>query len=237
MMKTWLVVVAGAMAVLSGLAMAADIPAGNGFDYYLLSTQWVPGWCQTGTAGKSGATLDPSQACGEKVAPLMFHGLWPERSDGSYPHDCHAVPPLDSTRLTFANPYRPYLKNAVEFVDHEWSKHATCTPFYQPGSEQSDAAGYYQRVNRYFGDAIAAYQKITVPALAAQSTVDAIKQRFAERNPQYPAAAQFATCDKDPQQKKFLTGLWLCVDTGLKAIACPAGLMKYENCQGEINTR
>ncbi|WP_338620967.1 hypothetical protein [Paludibacterium sp. THUN1379] len=225
------------LALSSAVAVAEDVPSGDGFDYYLLSTQWVPGWCQAGSAGKSSATLDQAQACRADVSPLMFHGLWPERMDGSYPHDCHVVPPLDPQRLTFANPFKPYLANAVEFVDHEWGKHATCTPFYQPGSEQRDPAGYYRKVNQYFGDALARFRQIKVPQLDTVSDIVAIKQKFAELNPQYPAASQFATCDKDAQQNKYLSGVWLCVDKGLNAMACPAGLTRYENCQGAVMTR
>jgi len=227
---------AGALLAWSGVLMAADMPTDTGFDYYLLSTQWIPGWCQSGTAGKSGADLDAAQACRADLPPLMFHGLWPERKDGSYPHDCHAVPPLDAARLTFANPYRAYLRNADAFVDHEWGKHGTCTPYYQPGSEAHDATGYYRQVNRYFGDALAVFEQIKTPTLTETASIEEIKQRFADLNPRYPVTAQFATCDKNPQQKKFLTGLWLCVDAGMKAIACPAGLMKYENCQGDVLT-
>ena len=49
----------------------------NKFDFYLLATQWIPGWCEVGS-GQSGAIIDNLRACQQQsferaTILLIFH--------------------------------------------------------------------------------------------------------------------------------------------------------------------
>jgi ribonuclease T2 len=237
MLRPALFVLLAAFALSSPLATFAANPprAGGDFDFYLLATQWLPGWCRAGT-GKSGAELDAA-ACPARISPLLFHGLWPENTDGSYPQNCSTVGELDPAKLAFANPFANVLRNARTFVDHEWAKHGTCTPYYRVGSETTDPNAYYQGVNRYFSDALSRFGALTAPSLPAEANPAAIRRAFVRSNPAVPENSILLTCARETPDRRVLTGFWLCADKSLHAMACPAALQQY-GCDGEtVSTR
>lgn len=208
----------------------------NKFDFYILATQWIPGWCAVGT-GKSGADLDETHACQQQVnQPLMYHGLWPENNNGTYPADCSVVPELDTTKLSFHNPFDSYLSNSASFLNHEWSKHGTCSNYYYAGQESSNQQEYYQQVNDYFTKSISLYKNINLATFSFKLSAESIQQQIHRLNPQIPVKSILVMCDKD-QDSQFLTGLWFCVNkSNDKFIHCPAALLKT-SCNGTLLTR
>lgn len=233
--------VGGAVAVsfsgAAGSSMAKRYPQVNKFDFYLLSTQWIPGWCEAGT-GQSGADLDQIKSCQQQASkPLMFHGLWPEYKDGSYPSSCSEVPDLKSDNLDFENPYRNYLTNANRFINHEWAKHGTCSNYYSAGLESSNSSLYYQNVNRYFNDGLRQYQKIAYSTLKMETTATEIRTMLHVQNPQIPESSILVICDGNDSEK-YLTGLWFCMDKKVdKFVDCPEILIRKNTCSGTILTR
>lgn len=207
------------------------------FDFYLLATQWIPGWCEVGS-GKSGANLDDLRACQQQVnRPLMFHGLWPESNNGTYPSFCSLVPKLDPSKLTFVNPFKNYLNNSDSFLDHEWNKHGTCSGHYTAGLEHNDPKEYYNQVNLYFSQSINIYQKIQIPTLSLELKTSELQTIIHKDNPTIPNEAILVLCNSDDRQQKYLTGLWFCTSKAHnKFIACPAALQKL-NCTGTMLTR
>lgn len=208
----------------------------NKFDFYLLATQWIPGWCEVGS-GKSGANLDNLRACQQQVnRPMMFHGLWPENNNGTYPSFCSLVPKLDPTKLTFTNPFKNYLSNSDSFLDHEWNKHGTCSGHYTAGLEHNDSKEYYNQVNLYFSQSISLYQKIQIPTLALEIKTSELQSIIHKENPQIPNEAILVMCNNERQQQ-YLTGLWFCTSKSHnKFIPCPSPLQKSA-CTGTVLTR
>lgn len=90
--------------------------------------------------------------CNEN-SDFTIHGLWPDYKDGTYPQYCN-----NSSKLNFDNIKDllpqirkywitcPQYNNSEKwFLEHEWSKHGTCTPFTQ---------------SQYFSTALALYQML-----------------------------------------------------------------------------
>jgi ribonuclease I len=209
----------------------------NKFDFYLLATQWIPGWCEVGS-GQSGAIIDNLRACQQQVnRPLMFHGVWPENNDGSYPSFCSLVPKLDPTKLTFANPFKNYLSNANDFLDHEWNKHGTCSNHYSSGLEHNNSNEYYTQINLYFTQGLNLYQKIQIPTLDLELKTTELQAIINKENSQIPSDAILVMCDSDHHQQQYLTGLWFCTNKAQdKFIPCPLPLQKNA-CTGTVITR
>ena len=97
------------------------------FDFYVLSLTWVPGFC---------ATHHDPQECGQGLG-FRLHGLWPESVNG-WPSDCSSVALPDDVRAAYAG-----LFPSSGMIDHEWSKHGTCSGL--------DPAGYFQTAQSLLG--------------------------------------------------------------------------------------
>ncbi|AZV28062.1 ribonuclease [Pseudomonas syringae] len=84
------------------------------FDYYLLTLSWSPTFCLTHKD-------DPQ--CTGKGYGFVLHGLWPQYAKGGWPESC---PPL--TNLSAAETAKGLtLFPTKKLLDHEWSKHGTCS--------------------------------------------------------------------------------------------------------------
>lgn len=194
------------------------------FTYYLLATQWIPGWCKVGT-GQSGADLDYARACKSKMwlKHIMYHGLWPQNKDGTYPFDCVKVPLIESSQISFINPYTNYLTNSTSFLDHEWSKHGTCSNFYIKLTKTTSKS-YYKGLNNYFTHGLKMYSAIKMPALPANINLNELIQKVHANNKNIPINAIQVMYAKDVNEssKLYLTGLWFCVHkTKSTYIKCP----------------
>ncbi len=61
------------------------------------------------------------------IAPLVIHGLWPERNEPrTYPHDCPAPPlVLDSALALELADFMPGMADGLH--EHEWREHGGCS--------------------------------------------------------------------------------------------------------------
>ena len=61
------------------------------------------------------------------IAPLVIHGLWPERNEPrTYPHDCPAPPlELDSALALELADFMPGMADGLH--EHEWREHGGCS--------------------------------------------------------------------------------------------------------------
>jgi ribonuclease T2 len=92
--------------------------APGGFDFYVLSLSWSPGFCDTGGSAKA-----PDQCAEGANLGFVVHGLWPQNQHG-YPSDCDATSRAPSRMaLEAARGVYPDLGLAR----YEWRKHGTCT--------------------------------------------------------------------------------------------------------------
>lgn len=200
-------------------SVANDLPAQQ-YDFYLLATQWMPGWCQLPNAAKSASAVVNEQYCSRSNngSPIVYHGLWPENNDGSYPQFCESAPELDKRLLIFNNPYKKYLTNYDEFIDHEWSKHGTCTNY-------SLEPNYYFGVNEYFITGLSLFNSISWPEMVNITSLDELKSKINSQNKDVPIDSMFLSCSADTDQHLHLTGIWFCVNKKS---------LKFESCSPEI---
>jgi ribonuclease T2 len=105
------------------------------FDFYVMSMSYQPEFCYENRH-------DDWPGCSHPLdfwkAHLTIHGLWPEYQDGSYPASCSTevfdnatVAPLESQMLRYwpnvKYDYKTDGNDYLEFWEHEWSKHGTCS--------------------------------------------------------------------------------------------------------------
>jgi ribonuclease T2 len=95
----------------------ASVGTAGQFDYYLLTLSWSPNYC----------VLHPNDAdqCGGKGFGFVLHGLWPQYASGGYPQNC-ATP---NTLTKEAIAYGVHVFPSPKLIQHEWSKHGTCSGF------------------------------------------------------------------------------------------------------------
>lgn len=95
----------------------------SNFDYYLLALSWSPEFCDTA----AGHQPSKQKQCTARLG-FVVHGLWPQRNNNTYPQDCgsvEAVPaPIAEIALNAAPPMPP---GDAQLLEHEWSKHGTCS--------------------------------------------------------------------------------------------------------------
>lgn len=147
---------------------AVSLPPGQ-FDYYLLSLTWSPAFC---AASGPRANGHPVCTLGEG---FVVHGLWPQLSAGGYPEFCAVTPPVTAETAAPALTGRLRIADGREwFLNHEWSKHGTCS-----GLSQAE----------YFQMTAAAAARIEIPAellRRKESTRDSaqnIRRLFMAANP------------------------------------------------------
>jgi ribonuclease T2 len=134
------------------------------FDYYQLTLSWAPQFCASQQGKAPSSECDPKRHYG-----LVVHGLWPQNDNGSYPQDCAPAQPVSGDIVREMLPIMP----ARGLIQHEWSKHGTCS-----GLSAQD----------YFAEIQQAYKQIKVPEDYQHPTQTLevgpgkITQSFAEAN-------------------------------------------------------
>jgi len=130
----------------------------------------------------------------------VLHGLWPQNSDGSYPHHCSDAPgPADPSKHRDLYP-------DISLLEHEWRTHGTCSGL------SPDA---------YFTAARKAFQSVRIPprlgSLTTQISMppNQILDLFAAANPQIPQSAMALSCGNN-----YLTAVEVCLDKNLSPMAC-----------------
>ncbi len=157
---------------------APAVPAGHGFDFYVLSLSWSPSFC----ASENGARN--RQQCGEGAAlGLIVHGLWPQNETG-YPEFCPSgeperVPDRLGRQMQDIMP-------GMGLVGHQWRKHGTCSGLTQPD---------YFRVVRAAHDAVKIPAPLRDVAKPERLAVDAIETAFAAANPELSRQGIAVTCE------------------------------------------
>lgn len=166
------------------------VPASADFDYYLLNLSWSPEFCYS----------HPQAAeCAEHAA-FVLHGLWPQNTNGSYPHNCSNAPgPADPAA------YKDIYPDAG-LLEHEWRTHGTCSGL---------------AANDFFANARAAYRSVAVPSgltgLTHQVSMppEQILGLFTAANPGIPHESLVLSCGNN-----YLTAIEVCLDKSLHPIAC-----------------
>ena len=173
------------------------------FDFYLLNVVPAAEFCDI---------KDVGQPCLTPQRNWVLHGLWPQHFDGTYPVFCADLP----------GPRRPKryldLTPNLSLLDHEWSKHGTCTTL--------SPEAFFAAERRAFG-------RFTIPAqFAGLKTPITMKPsdllaRFAEANPAAPRESIILWCKEGR-----VTSVSQCLSTDLQPIACQG----LKSCDAEAVT-
>jgi ribonuclease T2 len=172
------------------IAVAPRAAGSQSFDYYLLNLSWSPEFCYS----------HPSAAECAQHSSFVLHGLWPQRTDGSYPQDCSDAPgPVDPSQYSDIYP-------DASLLEHEWKTHGTCSGL---------------SPNAFFGAARKAFRSFVIPPRLAQLTnqismaPQQILSLVEQSNPGVPAESLAVSCGNN-----YLTAVEECLDTQLHPIAC-----------------
>jgi ribonuclease T2 len=174
------------------------LPAGSGFDFYVLSLSWSPSYCEA-----EGEDANRQQCEGGRPYAFVVHGLWPQYERG-YPQDCDTAE-RDVSKETLRTLYD--LMPSAGLIRHQWRKHGSCT-----GLSQGD----------YFAILRKARQAIEIPKefvrLQQYRTVDPneVERSFLQANPELDEGGIAVTCDK-----RYLREVRVCMSKELGFRDCP----------------
>ncbi len=168
---------------------------------YTLALIWLPENCRKG--GSPGAdALDCRAGAGR--SGFVLHGLWPDGEGKDWPQWCAPARPLSAATLRAHYCATP----STQLAQHEWTKHGTCMPGYDP--------------DRYFAASRGLFASLTMPNLRALSyrrpTRGAVQRAFAAANPGMTADMINLNVNKGG----WLEEAWVCLDRRMRRTACPA---------------
>lgn len=176
----------------------ADVPIGQGFDFYVLSLSWSPSYCAA-----EGEDANRQQCGPGRPYAFVVHGLWPEFEHG-YPDHCASrepdrVPSKLVARLLDLMP-------SAGLIGYQWRKHGACS-----GLSQED----------YFAVLRAARDKVAVPPnyrrLAEPRMVDPdrLREAFVAANPGLKMPGVSVSCDR-----RYLREVRICMTKDLRYRPC-----------------
>lgn len=199
------------------MAKAQQVQAAPGkFDFYLLNLSWAPEFChnvqvlpQSNTQAHNQSrrtgrhqrrALDTTAECGTPHG-FVLHGLWPQNFNGTYPANCSNRPgPTDYTSYLDLTP-------SLTLLQHEWSKHGTCTTL-APDD-------FFQTARKAF-NTVNTPQQFTTATQQITLKPDDILSQFYSANPGFPQGSLILSCGRN-----YLTAIEACFDkTTLRPIAC-----------------
>lgn len=166
---------------------------------YTLALTWSPQFCR-----ERGRSDSAHFQCGQDNSfGWTLHGLWPDGLGKDWPQYCRPtglVPqPVIRANLC-ATP-------SAQLIQHEWAKHGTCMPRYDPA--------------RYFGEATALYGRLRYPDMDALSrrplTAGAFAAAMARVNPGLRADMMRVTATR----RSWLDEVWICLDRRFRYRRCP----------------
>lgn len=131
-------------------SVAADVPLGRGFDFYVLALSWSPAYCRI-----KGADANRKQCAEGRDLGFIVHGLWPQFEAG-YPEFCPTRDP-DRVPSQLGLSYSDIVPT-MGLIGHQWRKHGSCS-----GLSQTD----------YFHVLRAASERVTVPSRFASGNLPA----------------------------------------------------------------
>jgi ribonuclease T2 len=168
---------------------------------YTLALTWHPEYCH-GAANQG----DASTECGGgNRFGFTLHGLWPDGVGKEWPQYCRAAPLLPEATLRATMCATP----SVQLQQHEWAKHGTCMPGFDPDSYFKRSTGLYSALHFPDMDALSRERGLTVGRLASA---------LAAVNPRLPASAIRVTVNP----RGWLDELWLCLDKRFGYARCRA---------------
>ena len=168
----------------------ASVPAGTGFDYYLLNLSWSPEFCYS----------HPNAAECVAHSTFVLHGLWPQNNDGTYPENCSNAPgPGDPS--AFADIYPE-----TGLLEHEWRAHGTCSGL--SGDAFFNAARTAYR---------SVFIPRRLAGLSRQTSMSPseIMDMFMVENPKIPRESLAVRCGNN-----YLTAVEICLDKALHPTQC-----------------
>ena len=177
------------------------VPPSADFDYYVLALSWAPDYCS--------ANPDDSQECslGRKYG-FVLHGLWPQYNSG-YPSDCSNAPLPPSAKVQF-----PYLYPNDKLLEHEWSKHGTCSGL---------SASAYLDLASKLKERVQIPAAYVAPSSPFRTTTDDLKKNFLQANPLLTEASLAVNCSGSG---RFLSELDVCISKDGRPAACGADVRK-----------
>ena len=180
---------AGGSARTNSSAMA-QLPAGTGFDFYLLNLSWSPEFCYS----------HPDATECTAHSTFVLHGLWPQNNDGTYPENCSSAPgPADPAQYKDIYPDQGLLR-------HEWQTHGTCSGL---------SADAFLQTARTAIREITIPPTLNTMTRQISLPPDEIVGLFTASNPQIPRSSFVVSCGHN-----FLTAIEVCMDKNLHPIAC-----------------
>lgn len=187
------------MAANPAVSAPAQLPVGEGFDFYVLALSWSPTYCLNEGRDRG----DRSQCGSSETFGFIVHGLWPQ-FDSGYPEYCATrqsdrVPdPLGRSMMD--------MTPSMGLIGHMWRKHGTCSGLTQPD---------------YFTVVRAARERVRIPdGLIAPDSIrrlssQNIESAFIEANPGLKAESVAAVC-----QGRQLREVRICLTKTLEFRSC-----------------
>jgi ribonuclease T2 len=163
---------------------------------YTLALTWMPDRCRRGSA-------EDGMGC-RRGRGFILHGLWPDGEGRDWPQWCAPAPALPSALLRARYCATP----SAQLLQHEWAKHGTCMPGYDP-------ARYFALSNRLFAG-------LATPDMNGLSRAPGLSaRRFAAAwtaANRLPRDTVRLSLDRDGWLKE----VWLCLDRRFRPQRCPA---------------
>lgn len=171
-----------------------NIPIGS----YTLAITWAPQYCHD-NADKPSASFQ----CGSgNRFGFTLHGLWPDGTGRTWPQYCRAADIVPQPVIKAQMCATP----SAQLIQHEWAKHGTCMPGFQPA--------------RYFQHATGLYSKLRYPDMESLSRGTLTAGRFAAAmaavNPGLKADMMRVTANR----QGWLDEVWICLDTRFRYRRC-----------------
>lgn len=166
------------------------------FDYYAVALSWSPAFCATHD--------DPNQCAPGRQAGFVLHGLWPQYDKG-YPQNC-STERLSREDIVRYAPLYP----SPKLINHEWSKHGTCSGL--------NPAAYFA-LSAKLRDQLKIPAPFQRPAQPVRIGYGAFTDAFRMANPRLPRDAVLPFCAAGG---RFLNEIHACYDKAGGAISCGA---------------
>jgi len=172
-------------------------PVAGVFDYYLLTLSWSPTYCLT----HQGAAQ-----CSGKGYGFVLHGLWPQYAGGGWPADCSPTTALTGAERAQASTLFP----SPKLVEHEWSKHGTCSGL--------SAKGYFDTADKAVA-AVKIPNELQPSATPRYFTAVEVADLFRKNNARMPEDGVAITCN-GPE----LAEVRVCLSKDLSFTSCGKGV-------------
>ncbi|MDF1607199.1 ribonuclease [Hoeflea sp. YIM 152468] len=180
--------------------VAADLPPGDGFDFYVLSLSWSPSYCRAEDAG-----ANPQQCAEDRDFGFVVHGLWPQYESG-YPEFCPSREP-ERVPWQLGRKYIDIVPS-MGLIGHQWRKHGSCS-----GLSQAD----YFRVLRAARDRVVIPASFKLQNLPLEIDAPDAEGAFVSANPGMVAEGIAISC-----KRGLLREVRICMTPTLDFRACRA---------------